>query len=451
MRQVCRKLLFLILTGTPLFTYATTVIGVLPSNTKCQDLLLDRKQQYRDQLSRKQFERPPSSRANFTDSLGISLLVHSKKTILVAHGKNHNTAPESTWRNIKNSFKVAAKMPIVLEMDLQLTKDNKYIITHDPTFHRLAKNYHTSQEKINNFWLEARRNESLYAHALEAEKKGPYVFNLFDGARNYTLAEIKDTFRVYDPETQIEADIITLAEILESLSQVNQENQTKPINQIVFPKYLEKVNESFTTIESETYFLKHTIAIYFDLKAINNLARRYNNQNDWNWIINSLSLAELESYTKNAINEYSSLLNKYNAYNSTITAVRHPKVLKMLRELDSKINVMISSELINKNSSAQDFIQIFAEYLSDHSLTDNTILVEIKYLPHILNIDIRTWADKNNLRLFYNEIKETDPEQFEGIYKDNLSKLLDDIFTPGKNIWIQTNTVNAVADYLLRN
>jgi glycerophosphoryl diester phosphodiesterase len=370
----------------------------------------------------------------------VSSLINSTDPVLVAHGKNFNMAPESTWNNIKNTLEVANQMPLVLELDLQLTKDNKFILAHDPTFHRLSKNYSTTKEKINNFWLLAMKDQSLYSQALEAEKKGSYVFNLFDGASNYTLVEIKKNFKIYDSRTQIESPIISLEEVLRALTKKNR---------IVIPKYKAKLNNSIVKVILEVIPFNYPIAIYFDIKVLNNLARRYNHLNTWDWIKNSWSLEKLENYATDAIKEYSYLLNRFNYYENAIITVRDPKIFELVKMIDPKIKMMISSEILNQDSTTEDFFNAFKDFIKNHSLNEEPLLVEVKYLQHILNRDIRNWSLKYNLHLFYNQIAETDTQQFEGRYKNNLNQLLEDILISGKNIWIQTNTVEGVADFLI--
>jgi hypothetical protein len=117
--------------------------------------------------------------------------------------------------------------------------------------------------------------------------------------------------------------------------------------------------------------------------------------------------------------------------------------------IDPKIKMMISSEILNQDSTTEDFFNAFKDFIKNHSLNEEPLLVEVKYLQHILNRDIRNWSLKYNLHLFYNQIAETDTQQFEGRYKNNLNQLLEDILISGKNIWIQTNTVEGVADFLI--
>ncbi len=356
-------------------------------------------------------------------------VIKRNKPVIVAHGKNTNIAPESTWKNMEYSLSKGEEWISCLEIDAQITRDGQFVVAHDPTFHRLMEGYQTPQVQIDRFWREH--------YDLAKSKEGQWDFGLFDEVYWYKFNEIKKNFAITDPNTHLDHEVIGLDEILKSIETPGQMKIPRHVAQSRAPPYQQ------VTIPEEVVEVNQDLIIYVDLKATNHLARRLEGLSDWHWIRNSWSLEQLTDFTRETIQSLSSSLFKYSAHGKVFITVRHPQVAQMVRDIDPHINFMVSTELVGVDSSADDFIREMSKFLYLEPE-----LVEVKFLPHILDPKVRMWAKQNHLQLFFNQIKEVDMRQFEGIYKDDLPRLLDDLLKEGDDIMLQTNTVEALKSYL---
>ena len=362
-------------------------------------------------------------------------LINSKRPVVFAHGKNENIAIESTWLNIEHSLKKGDGWIGGLEVDAMPTKDGKFIIMHDPTFHNLVKNYQTvDYYKLQNFLNE-------YPELAKA-KKGDWDFNLFDDSSIYTLGEIKAKFKIFDPKSGYDFNFITLDELLSA---------AKNDKTFVIPPYTAEARaapaiSNFDDIPGLKEKIIHTqmpTTIYIDFKAINNLPRRLYNLSDWNWIKNSWSLDRLTKYTSDSLKTLSDTLKRNKSYDKTFFAVRHPDVAKMSYEIDPRMHFMASPESIVAQSPIDFVIGEFEKFKPYKPQ-----IYEVKYLAHITDPKLRAWAKSNKVKLLFNHIEQGDKLQFEGQYWGNTKKLLDDLLKDGDDLLIQTNHVQELKNLL---
>ena len=188
-----------------------------------------------------------------------------------------------------------------------------------------------------------------------------------------------------------------------------------------------------------------TPLIFLDFKPINNLALRLYGLSDWNWILGSYDLSQLQQYTRNAIEQLSLSLSAMGAHRKTFVAARHPQVDRLIKLVDPQINVMISPESVRPKMkfSPEEAIAAFEEV----NLSPGT-LIEIRYLAHLMSPQIRGWAKARGLVIFYNQIHQTDISQFRGPYQNNLPRLYQDLFSQGSDLWVQTNTPRELRDFI---
>ncbi|MBF0410272.1 MAG: hypothetical protein HQM10_23200 [Candidatus Riflebacteria bacterium] len=365
----------------------------------------------------------PSSRENLTE------LIRQPAPVVVAHGKNVNIAEESTWRNILCSIKNGAQ---VLEFDVQILKQynksdpEQFIVLHDPTFHKLVKNYSTPQEKVNRFIAEN--------PAKAKSKEWAWDFNLFDRMSTFSLNEIKSNLMLYDKKTEVHFELITLDETLSAIG-------TPGKFRIPAHRCMKDGKEGI--LPSSVIPLTKPIFYYLDVKDLNALARRLNNLPTWDWDRNWMTTDEQIAFTARVFKGLSDTLKAHRAHEKVFLCVRHEKVAEIARKIDPKIKIMASTENANINTRPADLIRELEKFSAF-----KPEFYEIKYLNHILSPEIRYFIQNQKSQAFYNKITQTDPGQFEGRYKDNLPLLLQTIMETGRDVFIQTNTVPEVVQYL---
>lgn len=353
-------------------------------------------------------------------------LFAERRPVVIAHGKNSNVSEESTWRNYEHSIRNGAD---VLEFDVWITQDGQPIVLHDPTFHRISKDYRTSREAIDAF---------VKAHPkLASEKQSQWDFLLFDRVSSHPLKDIRDHITVFDKNSENEYGVIALSEILEAI---------RLPGAFRIPAYDYRPRgppEAVKTEPAKTIPLDHPVFYYVDFKDSNVISRLIDGLSVWDWERASWSYGDLYAFTTAALQNVVRTIEERGAVDKCIMVARHPLIAKILLRTNPDIKVMASSDRISQNSSAEEVIsemEMFASY--------GARLFEVKFLKHIRSPDIRAAAKRLGYKLLYNEITQTDPSQFEGTYHGNLAKLLTDILEPGADILIQTNTVREVRDYV---
>jgi hypothetical protein len=362
--------------------------------------------------------------------------IKGRGATIAAHGKNSNIAVESSWANMKHAILEGDGHLSMLEIDAMMTKDGRFVIMHDPTFHRLVKDYHTPQHLTDRF----RQNYPDLARS----KEGAWDFHLFDESTSYTMQEIKQQRRLFDPNSGLEFEFIALDELLDAV---------KVPGEFRIPKHRSTprappANQATAVMISrgaspEVVRSQVPLSIYIDFKPLNNYTRRLYGLSDWHWIRNSWSNEKLHRFTEDALTNLSRQLGEHGAHDRTFIAVRHPKVAKMAKQIDPKINLMASPDTVTKEMSAGELITAFIDFN-----IANPKIIEIKYLNHLLDPKVRQWAKSRGYKILYNQIEQTDPGQFMGIYQDNLPRLLDDILGAQDDIILQTNTVKELNNYL---
>lgn len=364
----------------------------------------------------------------------LETIFERKVPSVVAHGKNKNIAEESTWPNFAHAVKSGDGWLTTLEVDAMITRDGKFVIMHDPTFHRLVKDYHTPDEMVTRF-----RQENP---DLAKMKEGQWDFNLFDEAALYNMKEIKEKMRFFDEASGFEFEPITLDELLDSIRvegefrvPAYQANPRAP------PSKPEVLEGKRFGLEPEVIKTKTPLSLYVDFKPINNYTRRLYGLSDWHWIRTSWNDAQMRGFTRGSLVHLSEELKKAEAHDKVFIAVRHPEIAKMTKEVDPKIVTMASPDNVTKNFTTEQLISSMEEFLPY-----GPKVLEVKYLEHILDPKFRAWAKEHKLKIFFNQIEQVDTRQFEGIYHNNLDKLLDDLTAPGSDIMLQTNTVDRLTE-----
>jgi hypothetical protein len=220
-------------------------------------------------------------------------------------------------------------------------------------------------------------------------------------------------------------------------------------NQMTIPRhfYWAWNSKQFEVNEGQVILLVNTPVIFLDYKPLINLPLRLYGLPDWHWILNSYETDRLHQYTRDAIERLSLLLKQMNAYPYVFIPARHPQVARLIQLIDPQIHYMISPIIVDPQHkfSAQEFIAAIQEYDPQPGQ-----LVEIRYLANLMDPQLRRWLREMKLKIFYNQIDRTDRSQFEGPYKHNLTRLYDDIFSQGDDLWIQTDTPDKLRDYLIR-
>lgn len=358
----------------------------------------------------------------------IDRLLSERRPIVVAHGKNYNISEESTWQNYEHSIREGAD---VLEFDVWITRDGIPIVLHDPTFHRIAKDYRTPQEAIDAFI----QNKPELARRKQAD----WDFLLFDRVSSHTLRDIQDHIKVFDGHSGNQYEVITLAQMLDAI-------RTPTLFQRPPYRYVARGPPSDERVlPARTILLDRSIYYYIDFKDANFIGRVIENQSIWDWERASWSYGDLYDFTARAIEGLVKTLETHQGVEKCLVVARHPLIVKMIQRLNPRVRILASTDLVGPDASPDAVVaemKKFAVY--------RPALFEIKYLKHILSPNVRLAASRLGFKLFYDMIAQTDPKQFEGPYRDNLPKLLDDILRLGDDILIQTNTVREVRTYLDR-
>ena len=362
----------------------------------------------------------------------IDKILERKLPAIVAHGKNRNIAEEGTWPNLKHAVQSGDGWLTTLEVDAMVTRDGKFVLMHDPTFHRLVKDYQTDPQMVNRFQQEYPDLAKL--------KAGQWDFNLFDEAALYDMKEIKERFRFFDEASGFEFEPMTLDELLQAIKVEGEFRVPTYAANPRAPPARPEVRASSYGLEPEVIKTKTPLSLYIDFKPVNNYTRRLYGLSDWHWIRTSWSDAQLRGFTRGSIVHLSDELKLAKAHDKVFIAVRHPEIAKMTKEVDPKIVTMASPDHVTKNFSTQEFIKAVEEFLPYQPK-----IVEVKYLEHILDPTFRAWAKEKKLKIFFNQIEQVDIRQFEGIYRDNLAKLLDDLTAPGNDLLLQTNSVEELS------
>lgn len=361
----------------------------------------------------------------------VDKILERKVPSVVAHGKNKNVAEESTWPNFTHAVKSGDGWLTTLEVDAMITRDGQFVIMHDPTFHRLVKDYHTPDEMVARFKMENPDLAKL--------KEGQWDFNLFDEASLYDMKEIKDRFRFFDESSGFEFEPITLKELISAVKVEGEFHvPAYAANPRAPPKNPGTVEQTYG-LSPEVVKTKTPISLYVDFKPINNYTRRLYGLSDWHWIRTSWNDAQIRGFTRGAISHLSQELSSAKAHDKVFIAVRHPEIAKMTKEVDPKIITMASPDNVTKSFTTKQLIESMEEFMPYKPK-----LVEVKYLEHILDPEFRAWAKEKKVKIFFNQIEQVDTRQFEGIYQNNVEKLLDDLTAPGSDIMLQTNTVETL-------
>lgn len=347
---------------------------------------------------------------------------------IVAHGKNRNIADEGTWPNFKHAVQSGDGWLSTLEVDAMITRDGKFVLMHDPTFHRMVKDYQTSPEMVTRFRQEYPDLAKL--------KEGQWDFNLFDEAALYDMKEIKEKFRFFDEASGFEFEPIALDELLQAIKVEGEFRIPSYAANSRAPPAKPEVKAASYGLEPEVIKTKSPLGLYIDFKPINNYTRRLYGLSDWHWIRTSWNDAQMKGFTRGSLVHLSNELKATEAHGKVFIAVRHPEIAKMTKEVDPKIVTMASPDNVTKNFTTDQFIEALEPFLAY-----DPKIIEVKYLEHMLDPKLRAWAKERKIKIFFNQIEQVDARQFEGIYRDNLNKLLDDLTAPGQDVMLQTNTV----------
>lgn len=377
-------------------------------------------------------------RAYHDGKTAIDHLYSTKKTLVMAHGKNINISNESTWLNLINSIEASDGHLGGLEVDVMITKDKEMVIMHDPTFHILAKDYKTSKKDQKLF-------KKKYPQIANSKPVSDWDYNLFDEVSFKKLNKIKKKMKIFDESSGLAYDVLTLKDLLLSIEekQVFKVPKYIPVS-LEAPIKKNALEYSMKYSNKETRIkLKNDLVLYLDFKPLNNYVRRLYGLSDWHWIRKLWSLNKLKRFSEESLQVLSKELSKYNGHGKTYIAARHPKIAKMISRIDQKINFMASPDSITQDMSSSELINEFRGFMKYKPK-----FIEIKYLDHILDRDIRSWAKENNFKIMFNHISEGDISQFEGIYKNNQNQLINDILKDSKNLIIQTNTIKFLQAHL---
>jgi glycerophosphoryl diester phosphodiesterase len=352
----------------------------------------------------------------------LSTVLSRRLPIVAAHGKNENRAPEHTWLNLKNSIADGAE---ILEIDVQLTLDGHFLLAHDPTLHRIVKDYKTAPLKIEAFVREFPE--------LVGQKRSDWDFYLFDRISSLTREEIKSQHMLYDAKRNTFFEFVTLDEILFA---------TDVPKMFRMPRFYFGMNRSSLVQHPEWHMrLESTPIFYLDLKDLNGLSRRLWNLRSWDWQKNAKSYEELEAEARAVITRLADHLERHQAFDRIFIPVRHPFIAKLVREIEPRIAIMMSTE-VSPEASASELIDKFNQYLPF-----KPELAEIKYLGHLKNESLRSMLRTNNIKVFFDQLMETDPSQFQGVYRGDLRRLLYDVIADGPDIIIQSNTPKEVIEF----
>lgn len=384
-----------------------------------------------------------------------SIFAYDKKDIdVVAHGKSINIAEESTWDNLGLSVLNEAN---VLEFDIRLTKEKEgnlssrncdYVVYHDPTFHGLSNgSYHTSESQINEIKKGATKgpkdprliNTNLYDRTYDHSRER--ILGDMDGDKS------KQNIYVYDSPSDTYQKPIFLDQMFDAIT-TGDDSFTIPSHSF------SKSFKNYRVPESTIDLKGQKVQYYLDLKEVNQFGRTIEGLGGWDTPMVEMSPLKQADHVKLSLECLSKNIDKNcksNANcNNSFTAIRHPCVEFMTETINSNLKTMISTDLVTRHSSTDDFIKEIEQfgsndackkcqkYFSDNGVpTIGTIqakagklcgnmgiarkkngvcqsfqLVEVKYIHHMQDQKLVEAANKNCWKLFFNSIWQTDAHQF---------------------------------------
>lgn len=401
----------------------------------------------------------------------INRVIRKKNTQIVAHGDLR-----LTWEHFVDILDVGKRRLGAIEVDLQHTKDGKFVLLHHSTMHDVAE-YTTPVTDVQRYMREEFPHLPPHVKDKIESPHDPANVLLFDNTRRYTLDELEELkvpeeerkFRIVHnhentPDGQplkIKYKVISFDEFLQAFKDpkkvkipayISKEDAQKRAKIFTKPGKEERPR-GFEPMEIEH---EQPIALYLDLKEPGFYSfKKHNLPGLWNWQKEAMSDQELKEDIRKVIDDFVSAVERNDAFSYTFPAIRHKDVAKMVNERNPKIQMMASPDVVkvdgvyvkeSRETTIDQLIEAFDEMLPYHPK-----IFEVKYLRHIMDPKLHAWAEKNNVKLFFNQLRNVDYEQFEGAYAEDFIKLMEDTKKHDINgMMIQTDTIKKLRKYLKR-